>query len=389
MSTKGSLGVLRIGRLLLAVLFFLVQLHVWESSGPGAVSRHLLERPKIYTYYVDEAELETSDNKSDTEDQTYSELIGLWTKHWYAAGWKPTVLTIEDAKNHPLYKVINKLTSENHPTVMEWLAMAQAGGGWLARPTVFALHGDFSNENPDNDNLTFWESNAVSLVSGSSEEFTKGALQIAHFLSQATGDKSELRAAMGLAVNRREGESFFNHNTVHRVNLTMFEKTSNGVGGRYDDGSGLSTQLALKNCFNDQYAVSFVGASDTKLRDIKRWLKIWKESGCQIQQAYGSTRGATGSVSKTNKGGSSTKPSGKTSLKAPDKKDDYAVEADEETDDDQDRDQDQPTGEHIPITEKNYRAAKLMAIWNDQAFDERKIIHHLIKAIEDIEHRFL
>ena len=68
---------------------------------------------------------------------------------------------------------------------------------------------------------------------------------------------------------------------------------------------------------------------------------------------------------------------------------DDIAKADEETDDDQDQDQDQTTEEHIPITEKNYRAAKLMAIWNDQAFDERKIIHHLIKAIEDIEHRFL
>lgn len=99
-----------------------------------AVLPPLHERPPIYTYY----------NVKDKQDKKITEaenrLILAWRRAWWAQGFRPTVLSLADAKKHPQYLLFQrmKLDSRTEEEIMRWMAWGRMGSGilanWLALP---------------------------------------------------------------------------------------------------------------------------------------------------------------------------------------------------------------------------------------------------------------
>lgn len=54
-------------------------------------------------------------------------LISIWEESWRRQGWKPRLLTIRDAKRHPLF---------GRCCGPQVLAFAQVGGGWFSSLSV-------------------------------------------------------------------------------------------------------------------------------------------------------------------------------------------------------------------------------------------------------------
>jgi len=86
----------------------------------------------IYTFYEPEPILADHENE---------QLIELWKKNWASHGWEPCVLKTQDAERHPEWQkyrdAFAKLPSVNPGKYEQycyyrWLAMAAAGGGWMA-----------------------------------------------------------------------------------------------------------------------------------------------------------------------------------------------------------------------------------------------------------------
>jgi hypothetical protein len=92
---------------------------------------------KIYSYYQDVPDLPRGDELR---------LTIQWRQHWAAAGWEPVVLNEWHAQQHPYYQeyhdAVAKLPSCNPGQYelacwLRWLALGQAGGGWMADYDVF------------------------------------------------------------------------------------------------------------------------------------------------------------------------------------------------------------------------------------------------------------
>ena len=128
-----------------------------------------------------------------------ADLLDFWKDTWKAAGWEPRVLTLKDAKKHPLYQSFQKQLDDlcmdefGKLSLLRWLAMAATGGGWLVDYDAFPLR-DFRTDRIDNLNkgeLTIYEAVAPVLVSGSANAW----LDAAKFLLEDA--KSHGRAAEG------------------------------------------------------------------------------------------------------------------------------------------------------------------------------------------------
>lgn len=92
---------------------------------------------KLFAYFADVPDLNRFDELK---------LITLWRQYWTRAGWQPFVLNEWYAQKHPLYgkldEFVSKLPSSNpkayeRACYIRWLALAQAGGGWMADYDVF------------------------------------------------------------------------------------------------------------------------------------------------------------------------------------------------------------------------------------------------------------
>lgn len=76
----------------------------------------------------------------DSPSTDYLRLIELWKKSWSFYGWSPKLLSLEDAKSHPLYqqlydRCVDLPTLNNRKyelyCFLRWLAICQVGG-WYA-----------------------------------------------------------------------------------------------------------------------------------------------------------------------------------------------------------------------------------------------------------------
>jgi hypothetical protein len=112
-------------------------------------------------------------------DEDNSALLHFWKRAWDEAGWETRVLTLQDAKQHPLYQSFQQELDSLHVdefgklSLLRWLAMAAIaeGGGWLVDVDAFPLR-DFRLERIDTLNkgeLTIYEAVAPVLVSGSGD----------------------------------------------------------------------------------------------------------------------------------------------------------------------------------------------------------------------------
>lgn len=71
-------------------------------------------------------------------------LLEVWRESWEERGWKTRVLTLEDAKRHPNYDLMNQYLDSvplegkggtgyyNRLWYLRWLAMQASGGGWMS-----------------------------------------------------------------------------------------------------------------------------------------------------------------------------------------------------------------------------------------------------------------
>jgi hypothetical protein len=92
------------------------------------------ERPPIYTYY------DAPKKQSKVVAKAENALILAWRRAWWAQGFKPVVLSSDEAVLHPLHQLVQRmeLDAKSELEIMRWLAWAQVGGGvltnWLALP---------------------------------------------------------------------------------------------------------------------------------------------------------------------------------------------------------------------------------------------------------------
>jgi hypothetical protein len=115
------------------------------------------------------------------------QLLEAWKLAWGQSGWEPVVLNMKHAQQHDRFPQFQKILSEI-PNISEydqlcfyrWLAMSQAGGGWMADMDVLPLH-DFAHEGlelPNQGRLTVYDRCVPSLVSGSAVEYQRIAFII-------------------------------------------------------------------------------------------------------------------------------------------------------------------------------------------------------------------
>ncbi|KAJ8021936.1 hypothetical protein HOLleu_39280 [Holothuria leucospilota] len=132
----------------------------------------------IYTYFQKDP-----DTNPDSVNEN-NKILYLWEKAWSLAGWKPRILTEEDAKRHPNYEELRRKFWA-FPTVnrkeyeiacfMRYLAMATVGGGWMSDYDVLPFRLSGCTEPLNEGGYTVYDSFVPSLVSGTSQEFTRVA----------------------------------------------------------------------------------------------------------------------------------------------------------------------------------------------------------------------
>ncbi|KAJ4987213.1 hypothetical protein SVAN01_07224 [Stagonosporopsis vannaccii] len=95
----------------------------------------LRERPPIYTYY--------NARKKQPKDVAEAEnrLVLAWRRAWWAQGFRPVVLSRQEAEHHPQYELFQrmKLDSKVEVEIMRWLAWANMRGGILANSLALPM----------------------------------------------------------------------------------------------------------------------------------------------------------------------------------------------------------------------------------------------------------
>ncbi|KAJ8036883.1 hypothetical protein HOLleu_17540 [Holothuria leucospilota] len=132
----------------------------------------------IYTYF------QKDPNTKPESAKINDEILSVWRNVWSSAGWRPHILTEEDAKRHPHYEELRQKFWEL-PTIntkeyelacfMRYVAMAAVGGGWMSDYDVIPYRLPACIEPLNDGAYTVYETVVPSLVSGSSPEFTRVA----------------------------------------------------------------------------------------------------------------------------------------------------------------------------------------------------------------------
>ncbi|KAL8800480.1 MAG: hypothetical protein Q9182_005152 [Xanthomendoza sp. 2 TL-2023] len=99
-----------------------------------AVLPPLRDRPPIYTFYDAEAE------KDEKIKAAENKLLLIWSRAWWAQGFKPVILGKAEAMRNPLYErfQVRRMEHTLGADIMRWLAWGQMGTGilsnWLVLP---------------------------------------------------------------------------------------------------------------------------------------------------------------------------------------------------------------------------------------------------------------
>lgn len=151
--------------------------HGLETSSTFNVT-YIYSRPVINVFYEPIAPEQRFTSMSDEDDEA---LLDFWKQSWSTAGWESRVLSLQDAKKHSLYqsfeKELDRLCMDEFGkfSLLRWLAMAGAGGGWLADYDAFPLR-DFRHEElPNGGEMTIYEAVAPILTSGTAEAWENTA----------------------------------------------------------------------------------------------------------------------------------------------------------------------------------------------------------------------
>lgn len=136
------IGIIVLSTMMLAIILpekaeqarrFLDMPEVTQTQGDGQRSR-----PVMHTFF------EPSDGHPDGD-----ELLKVWEYEWNRIGFDTKVLTMEDAKRHPLYKKMKKVVGPvfketyNAFCFYRWLAMAEQKEGGTFAVVIISLHSVF------------------------------------------------------------------------------------------------------------------------------------------------------------------------------------------------------------------------------------------------------
>ena len=152
------------------------QLRIASSRTLDSDGNDQEERPVMHTFY---------EHKEEGEDS----LLEVWAIEWNRAGFDTKVLSMADARAHPYFeemeKIIKPILGElyNGLCFYRWLAMVQAGGGWMSDydvlPTNFPIEDGLVL--PNGGNFTSFQAHVPCLMSGSQEEWSR----VTHLLMDA------------------------------------------------------------------------------------------------------------------------------------------------------------------------------------------------------------
>lgn len=163
---------------------------------------NLLERTRIYCYY------DTLVKRDPLEKEAESEILLSWRRAWWAQGFRPIILSEQEAMNNPTYEELqrmDKIAPELKTDVMRWLAWENMGGGLLAHHLAFPMG---SHDDPlleylrrgEYQGLTRWEDFGDGLFAGAKQGIT-AAIKLAlgsskmqeakDFLSTLPADEGE------------------------------------------------------------------------------------------------------------------------------------------------------------------------------------------------------
>jgi hypothetical protein len=121
--------------------------------------------------------------------------MGAWSEVWGRAGWHTRMLTVSDARLHPLFDVVdqrlNKLLAAGamgrnngayeKMCYLRYLAIAASGGGWMCDYDVIPLGGFVAGE-PLPANFTSYNAHVPDLMVGTADQWTELLL---HMLAAA------------------------------------------------------------------------------------------------------------------------------------------------------------------------------------------------------------
>lgn len=141
--------------------------------------RNMTRRPVMHTFHH---------LRSPEEDQ----VVELWKKEWYHAGFDTRVLTLEDARRHPAFEEVEGIMeplhgSRSHEALCfyRWFAMAALGGGWMSESDTFPINFPINEGNklPNDGTFTSFQGHAPALMSGTGAEWNR----VANLLIDAIG----------------------------------------------------------------------------------------------------------------------------------------------------------------------------------------------------------
>jgi len=169
------------------------------------------------------------------------DLIQVWKDEWQAIGFDTQILTMEDAKKHPLYDEMETAvrpifgSSYNAFCFYRWLAMASTGGGWMSDydtfPTNFPI--EEATKLPNDGTLTSFELHVPSLISGTKEEWTRTCKLLIEAIPRTKGFASDMLVFKTIREDRNSGIHFlsperhmqhgFHYNSPRKVNCEQMK----------------------------------------------------------------------------------------------------------------------------------------------------------------------
>jgi len=238
--------------------------------------------PKMHTFF---------EPAYDKVGKLLEELEG-WKKAWKDAGWRPVVLTMEDAKKHPDFKKFEKafksaeykISKYDQMCFYRWLAMAVSGGGWMSDYDTFPLFLDAYQDGltiPNEGKLTSYARHVPCLVSGSAGEWNRvSQLVLFSYLKHSKEFWSDMLA---LEEIQRNIQGTMNTNEV----ITADDPYKDANHLRGSDGS-VTNPFALKelcSVMQGKRAIHFSHAScdragfchNKRSETIPQWINSWKE----------------------------------------------------------------------------------------------------------------
>lgn len=183
------------------------------------------------------------------------EVLKLWAEEWTNAGFVAKVLTIEDAKRHPDFAMVEKIMEPIHGKLgydalcfYRWLAMASSGGGWMSDHDTFPTNFPLSEgiNLPNGGKFTAFQGHIPSLMSGSAEEWDK----VIKLLIGVKETRSDMFAFQILLFKDRNSvimdmngsvQHGFAYDSPHKVNCKSMSR------GRAIHMSHSSTKQAVKD----------------------------------------------------------------------------------------------------------------------------------------------